>query len=365
MDKGTQAQSTAQAADVLHKSPVDSRLVLPGVTRTRKFPEIDSPQFDPSVHCQAFLQVMHGGLFSEDGVTLDDIRKVDRNRQPPETGQQSSAREPHILCGHSWCLRTGWFWPGGARRPPSPAEPRAGLMGGWQSFKLLNLQSLHGLFLVGLSSVPFSSDEVGNVYQIWWSFQESCVNSSGRTLSHSVDGLPAREVLAVSSDLMWPRSSCRKTSWITLSGVTKWRTTVTKWRTMGSASLSSRHQTTGEPHFDTSSTSVGRKRVGQKNYINGAVVLWRRAAAGAQPTFGERCWQVHLCCPSRPTLIQRSVSKLFLLNKGCRTTCASDIWRSSLNDVNLISVIQWATKVPLLHWKRQIWNQTSRLTMPW
>ena len=31
--------------------------------------------------------VMHGGLFSEDSVTLDDIRKVDRNRQPPDSGE--------------------------------------------------------------------------------------------------------------------------------------------------------------------------------------------------------------------------------------------------------------------------------------
>jgi len=30
--------------------------------------------------------VVHGGLFSEDGVTLDQIRKVDRNQQPPESG---------------------------------------------------------------------------------------------------------------------------------------------------------------------------------------------------------------------------------------------------------------------------------------
>ena len=30
---------------------------------------------------------MHGGLFSDDNVTLDDIRKVDRNRQPPEAGK--------------------------------------------------------------------------------------------------------------------------------------------------------------------------------------------------------------------------------------------------------------------------------------
>uniref|UniRef100_A0AAY5F0C9 Serine/threonine-protein phosphatase n=1 Tax=Electrophorus electricus TaxID=8005 RepID=A0AAY5F0C9_ELEEL len=30
--------------------------------------------------------VMHGGLFSEDGVTLDDLKKIDRNRQPPDSG---------------------------------------------------------------------------------------------------------------------------------------------------------------------------------------------------------------------------------------------------------------------------------------
>ena len=30
---------------------------------------------------------MHGGLFSRDDVTLDEIRKIDRNRQPPEQGK--------------------------------------------------------------------------------------------------------------------------------------------------------------------------------------------------------------------------------------------------------------------------------------
>lgn len=34
-----------------------------------------------------FCQVMHGGLFSDDNVTLDDIRAVDRFRQPPDSGQ--------------------------------------------------------------------------------------------------------------------------------------------------------------------------------------------------------------------------------------------------------------------------------------
>lgn len=35
---------------------------------------------------KSFCQVMHGGLFSEDGVTLEDLRKIDRNRQPPDSG---------------------------------------------------------------------------------------------------------------------------------------------------------------------------------------------------------------------------------------------------------------------------------------
>lgn len=41
---------------------------------------------------------MHGGLFSSDEVTLDDIRKIDRNRQPPEEGEnndQHSSRKGH------------------------------------------------------------------------------------------------------------------------------------------------------------------------------------------------------------------------------------------------------------------------------
>ena len=37
--------------------------------------------------------VCHGGLFKEDGVTLDKIRKVNRNRQPPDEG---------IMCDLLW-----------------------------------------------------------------------------------------------------------------------------------------------------------------------------------------------------------------------------------------------------------------------
>lgn len=39
-----------------------------------------------------FPQIMHGGLFSEDGVTLDDIRKIERNRQPPDSGEWARAQ---------------------------------------------------------------------------------------------------------------------------------------------------------------------------------------------------------------------------------------------------------------------------------
>lgn len=33
--------------------------------------------------------VVHGGLFSTDGVTLDDIRKIDRRQEPPDSGMMS------------------------------------------------------------------------------------------------------------------------------------------------------------------------------------------------------------------------------------------------------------------------------------
>lgn len=29
---------------------------------------------------------MHGGLFAQDNVILDDLRNIERNRQPPEEG---------------------------------------------------------------------------------------------------------------------------------------------------------------------------------------------------------------------------------------------------------------------------------------
>ena len=42
---------------------------------------------------------MHGGLFSDDTVTLDDIRKVERNKQPPETGKSKhSIRSEKLFC---------------------------------------------------------------------------------------------------------------------------------------------------------------------------------------------------------------------------------------------------------------------------
>src|SRR3546814_8960615 len=39
------------------------------------------------------ILVVHGGLFSKDGVTLDDIRTLDRFREPPDEG---------IMCDIMW-----------------------------------------------------------------------------------------------------------------------------------------------------------------------------------------------------------------------------------------------------------------------
>ena len=36
------------------------------------------------------VMVLHGGLFKEDGVKLDDIRAVDRFREPPDSGNRRS-----------------------------------------------------------------------------------------------------------------------------------------------------------------------------------------------------------------------------------------------------------------------------------
>ena len=40
--------------------------------------------------------IVHGGLFSKDGVTIDDIKKIQRNREPPENG-----KEMRIVVGRS------------------------------------------------------------------------------------------------------------------------------------------------------------------------------------------------------------------------------------------------------------------------
>jgi serine/threonine-protein phosphatase 5 len=33
------------------------------------------------------IMIVHGGLFSKDGVTLDDIKKIQRKQEPPESGK--------------------------------------------------------------------------------------------------------------------------------------------------------------------------------------------------------------------------------------------------------------------------------------
>lgn len=52
--------------------------------------------------------VLHGGLFSRDDVTLDDIRKIDRNQQPGDSGVCSSLLSflsCHVVSCLSLCAR--------------------------------------------------------------------------------------------------------------------------------------------------------------------------------------------------------------------------------------------------------------------
>ena len=62
----------------------------------------------PLCHCiNEKILVMHGGLFSKDDVTLDDIRAIDRNRQPPEDGLMCDLMwsDPQYLMGRSQSKR--------------------------------------------------------------------------------------------------------------------------------------------------------------------------------------------------------------------------------------------------------------------
>ena len=73
---------------------------------------------------------MHGGLFSKDGISLDEIRTTDRNRQPPEEG---------IMCELLWS-------------DPQPMKGRSPSKRGnftlhaiWKPWKLENVLDLIGV----------------------------------------------------------------------------------------------------------------------------------------------------------------------------------------------------------------------------
>lgn len=62
---------------------VDSPLIIIMSSTTRALSLLSNILFVMQV------LIVHGGLFSKDGVKLDDIRKIDRNRQPPDSGMCS------------------------------------------------------------------------------------------------------------------------------------------------------------------------------------------------------------------------------------------------------------------------------------
>ncbi|XP_060062862.1 serine/threonine-protein phosphatase 5-like [Ylistrum balloti] len=58
----------------------------------------------PLCHCiNNKILVMHGGLFKDDSITLDEIRQLQRNRQPPESGAMCELlwSDPQSVCGRS------------------------------------------------------------------------------------------------------------------------------------------------------------------------------------------------------------------------------------------------------------------------
>lgn len=65
-------------------------------------------------------QIMHGGLFSEDGVTLDDIRKIERNRQPPDSGGTRGLAGGCPLCRPP--PHPLWGFGGGVPNPTPPLQ---------------------------------------------------------------------------------------------------------------------------------------------------------------------------------------------------------------------------------------------------
>ncbi|SPP87783.1 serine/threonine-protein phosphatase 5 [Drosophila guanche] len=62
----------------------------------------------PLCHCiNQKILVMHGGLFSSDNVTLDNIRRIERNCQPPEEG---------LMCELLWSDPQQWMGRGPSKR---------------------------------------------------------------------------------------------------------------------------------------------------------------------------------------------------------------------------------------------------------
>lgn len=136
----------------------------------------------PLAHCiNERVLVMHGGLFSNDDVTLEDIRTTDRNRQPPDEG---------IMCELLWS-------------DPMNTSGRAPSKRGVGSEYTLFVQLMQSLIPYLFQSVPQSN-----------SVRMSLIDS------------------------------CKRTNWITSSAVTRSKERDTKWRMRASASPSSQLPTT-------------------------------------------------------------------------------------------------------------------------
>ena len=93
----------------------------PAITKTKIY-----------VHIAGKVFVVHGGLFSRDDVTLDELRTLDRFREPPDEGPMCEVRRVRTLRCACAMLTPLRFRCSGATRSRGWAAHRASAASGWR-----------------------------------------------------------------------------------------------------------------------------------------------------------------------------------------------------------------------------------------
>lgn len=178
--------------------------------------------------CDSLSQVMHGGLFSEDGVTLEDLRKIDRNRQPPDSGRvrhQMHQIKPFLkwkmgtfLCLCNFSLLRSYVW------PPLVRSTASGLYTPTR-------------FLFSMYQIILFRRFVRASQLLFWIYSFS--------LSCRMAALSVSEEWVVNLGQMSQNASWNRTSWTLSFAVMRSKLRATRSLTQGSASPCSQHPITG------------------------------------------------------------------------------------------------------------------------